>query len=253
MTTSRHRRRLDGRSKRALWLVAFAAAVCAPLLALPQFRGAAALRDAAIAEHASVTAQARKLLSLRSADTLTTGSTSGAAGPSADLVARLRSVMSEVGIAEPALRDARQAEPVAMRTSGSQGALNAPGGTGGAGGAGGSGASGGGLVRMSGSATIASVSPANAARLLARWRAAEPSWTVRSVALRAAPPSAPPPGTNPRGVAGSGSGIVDLFELELSFEAIAPAPGGGAVSSVQRSTAASAQTMTVMRSPEARP
>jgi hypothetical protein len=186
-------RPLSPDAKRAATMVLLTVALCAPLLAWSTHRAAERAQSAAFADHTAITSQARRLVTLSASS----GSDIGAGdvesispGAGVDLVARLRAVMAEVGIGGTSLRDARQAEPVMLRDA------NA------------------GLARLSGSATITSISPADAARLLSLWREKEPAWTVRSLALRASQTR-------------SGPGqILDLFDLDLAFETIAP--GGAA-------------------------
>lgn len=198
MTTRRPAsRRIDPRSARALALVLAAAALCAPLAAWGEFQKASDVHAAALADHAALQSTARRLLDLTATPTSPLGApVSGfSRAPSADLVARLRAVMAEAGVPASALRDARQIEPVALRGSDD-------------------------LARLSGSATVAALSPADAARLLAGWRAAEPAWTVRSIALRA---SQQPRGAASPVASGGRAAVQDLFDLDVQFEAVAPA------------------------------
>lgn len=209
---------LDARTARSLWLVGVTLAACAPLLAASKHSAAKSAREDALHAHGQITADARRLLDLTTPGSVPApgsasapGSTPGPAPapeslsavsrasgvPSPDLVARVRETMAAVGLPESSLRDARQSEPTPLRSapgrsSGDSSDMD--------------------LVRLSGAATITQVSPADAARLLARWRVAEPAWIVRTVALRAS-------------ATRSRDEIVDLFDLDLSFEAVAPAPG----------------------------
>lgn len=197
---------LDTRTARSLWLVGVTLAVCAPLLAASKHSAAKSAREDALHAHGQVMADARRLLDLTAPrNTPAPGPGSHANGnssaapraggvPSPDLVARVRDTMGAVGIPESSLRDARQSEPSPLRS--------APGRSSGD-------PSDADLVRLSGSATITQVRPADAARLLARWQIAEPAWIVRTVALRASP-------TRTR------DEVVDMFDLDLSFEAVAP-------------------------------
>lgn len=198
---------VDARTARSLWLVGVTLAACAPLLAATKHSVAKSAREDALHAHGQITADARRLLDLTTPGSAPApGSTPGPAPeslsavslasgvPSPDLVARVRDTMGAVGLPESSLRDARQSEPTPLRNAPGRSPAD-PSDTD--------------LVRLSGAATITQVRPADAARLLARWRVAEPAWIVRTVALRATP-------TRTR------DEVVDLFDLDLSFEAVAP-------------------------------
>jgi len=192
---------ISARSRRALALVALTAALCMPVLALRQRQAAARDRAAAYGDWVATAERASRLLALRGSEEGGPDVAGLRGEPGADLVSRLRGVMRAVGIPEASLRDVRQADPTPLPARGSTLNLGDAG-----------------LVRLAGSATIGAVSPADAARLLARWRAQEPGWTVATIAMRAST-------TRGRGE------VLDLFDLEVSFEGVAAANSGRAAPS----------------------
>ena len=169
-----------GRNLRALGVVAATLALCGVVLAFGRSRAARAEYDVARQSHATVLAQARRVIGLRQEQERIADRPRSAP----DLIARFTEQMQRAGLGPQTLGQHRvgRAEPVGV----------------------------GGHQRQSVFVTIEGARPAELARLLTGWRAAEPLWTVRDI--KATRPQ--------RSREGS-----DRYDVSLTLENIAVTPG----------------------------
>lgn len=145
---------LSGRDRSAIALVLAALCLSAPIVSWRALRDARRDAESALSEYETAAAQARRLGALRAAAAVV----GDRWRPEPDLVARVSASLHAAGVDPGSLTRLSTSNPRRDHDSAH--------------------------MRQSATLTVEGVTPADAARFLAEWRAAEPQWSVRSLRLQ---------------------------------------------------------------------